>query len=121
MDHQPVPSHPQKRMIRGQLGQPSLRSHAQGYKVLQQLPKPSHCLLLHCCQAGGGGLLQLLLLLLLLQLPPLPDLGLMLLLRGSKRCRLQEGTDELLARRHTRCLLLLGRCQLCLLLTLLDA
>ena len=49
MDHQPVPIHPQKRMIRGQLGQPSLRSHAQGHKVLQQLPKPSQIQSIKLC------------------------------------------------------------------------
>jgi hypothetical protein len=37
MSCQPVPVHPQERVIRGQLGQPRLGGHTQDNKVLQQL------------------------------------------------------------------------------------
>jgi hypothetical protein len=39
MSSQPVPVHPQERVIRGQLGEPRCRGHTQNNKVLQQLKK----------------------------------------------------------------------------------
>ena len=62
----------------------------QGNDVLQQLPKPSHCVLLYCCKAGGRSLLLLLLPLLLLQLLPLPNLVPMLLLSRGEGSGLQQ-------------------------------
>ena len=120
MDHQPVPVHPQKRVVQAQLRQPGLRGHMQGHKVLQQLPKPSHCLLFDCIKTGGGSLLLLLLLLLLPLLLPLPDTDLMLLLDVRKCCWLQQLINELLVWRDPSCLLLLGCCRCLLLLTLLN-
>jgi hypothetical protein len=80
MSTQHVSVHPQKRVIRGQLGEPRLRGHTQNNKVLQQLPEPRHCLPLHRLQFSSGKLLPLLLVKLRLRLPALLNLLLMLLL-----------------------------------------
>ena len=85
-----VTVHPQKGVVRSQLGKPSPGSHTQGNEVLQQLPKPTHCVLLHCCKAGGRSLLLLVLPLLLSQLLPLHNLVPMLLLSRCEGSGLQQ-------------------------------
>ena len=118
MHAQQVTSHPQERVIWGQLGQPRPGSSPQDDKVLQQLPKARHGLLLHL-QLGSGLLLPLLLVKLRLCLPALLNLGLMLLLLKREGLRLQQIRDKQLVLRDPRQLLLrcLQRCLLPLLHT----
>ena len=84
MNSQQITVHPQKRVVRGQLGEPRRWSHTQHNKILQQLPKAGYCLPLHFLQFSSGLLLPLLLLKLRERLPALLDLLLMLLLQGRE-------------------------------------
>ena len=108
MHPQQVTSHPQERVIRGQLGQPRPGSGPQDDKVLQQLPKARHGLLLHLLQLSSGLLLPLLLLKLRRCLPALLNLGLVLLLLKREGLGLQQIRDKQLVLRDPRQLLLRG-------------